>query len=309
METNNLENLSKEELLALLKKNASQPPLKSNPTPSESVDTKHCLFVAKRGVRKSCPLKALEFGYCQQHAKTLEGRQAKEAWEEERKAALLEIEERKNKKTNDSDDERDERKKTDERDERKKTDERDERRDERKKTDERDERKKTDERDERKKTDERDERKKTDERESSTPKDVSEKKKVTRSIRKNAWGYFEDTETGLVFNPMERCVYGYQNHETGEILPLTPEHIEICKERNYKWTVPKKSKPESVKKAPVKPPPPDSSDDDDDDDDDDDEEEEDDDEEEEEEEEEPDEEIEDDDDEDDDEDDEDDDDL
>lgn len=65
------------------------------------------------------------------------------------------------------------------------------------------------------------------------------KKTVKRTILRNYWGNFEDSETGIVFNAEEKCAIGVQ-HESGRIMPLRDVHIEICKRLRWNYTVPKR---------------------------------------------------------------------
>ena len=69
--------------------------------------------------------------------------------------------------------------------------------------------------------------------------DKGGKKAVKRTIRRNYWGNFEDSETGIVFNAEEKCAIGVQ-HKSGRILPLGDVHIELCKRFRWKYTVPKR---------------------------------------------------------------------
>lgn len=66
------------------------------------------------------------------------------------------------------------------------------------------------------------------------------KKIVKRSIKKNYWGNYEDTETHIVFNAAEKCAIGIQHH-SGNIQPLTNVQIELCKRMGWKYSVPKRS--------------------------------------------------------------------
>jgi len=61
----------------------------------------------------------------------------------------------------------------------------------------------------------------------------SKPKIVKRVIKANKWGRFEDTETGIVFDPDSKSAYGVQNRKTGGIYPLTEKEINIC--NLYKW--------------------------------------------------------------------------
>jgi hypothetical protein len=60
---------------------------------------------------------------------------------------------------------------------------------------------------------------------------------VTKRIKMNKWGRYEDPDTGILFNPTTRAAYGVQDRITGKFLPLTRGHIEICKKNKWKYHV------------------------------------------------------------------------
>lgn len=66
---------------------------------------------------------------------------------------------------------------------------------------------------------------------------LEKKKKNKLVLRKNYWGRFEDMETGILFDPKQRKAYGVQNRTTGQALTLTPYHINICEERGWPYMV------------------------------------------------------------------------
>jgi hypothetical protein len=59
---------------------------------------------------------------------------------------------------------------------------------------------------------------------------------MSLSIRKNKFGFYEHTQTGLVFNT-DKLVHGKQ-HTDGSILDLTLEDIEICKKYKFQYKLP-----------------------------------------------------------------------
>lgn len=69
--------------------------------------------------------------------------------------------------------------------------------------------------------------------------DKGGKKVVRRTICRNFWGNYEDSETGIVFNHTEKCAIGVQ-HGSGRILPLGDVHIETCKRHGWAYAQPKR---------------------------------------------------------------------
>ncbi len=74
---------------------------------------------------------------------------------------------------------------------------------------------------------------------SPKPVEKPQPKITKKKITANAWGRFEDTDTGIVFDPSTKSAYGVQDHITGKVNTLTLKHIEICKRHQWKYhTVP-----------------------------------------------------------------------
>lgn len=63
-------------------------------------------------------------------------------------------------------------------------------------------------------------------------------------IRMNHWSRFEDTDTHIVFDPTTKCAYGIQE-PTGRVSALKPEHVEICQRNGWNYNVPYNSDDES----------------------------------------------------------------
>ena len=57
------------------------------------------------------------------------------------------------------------------------------------------------------------------------------------AIRKNKFGNFEHSQTGLVFNTESKMVYGRQVDD-GKIADLTSDDIELCKKYKFPFKIP-----------------------------------------------------------------------
>lgn len=64
-----------------------------------------------------------------------------------------------------------------------------------------------------------------------------EKKQTIISIRKNAFGNWQHTETGIIFRNIDKKAYGTQASD-GKISPLTPKEVEYCKQRKWSYVAP-----------------------------------------------------------------------
>lgn len=60
------------------------------------------------------------------------------------------------------------------------------------------------------------------------------KKHKTLKIGRNMYGRFEEPRTHLLFDPVTHQVYGVQA-QTGNVLPLTPKHYDICRKKGWKF--------------------------------------------------------------------------
>lgn len=60
-------------------------------------------------------------------------------------------------------------------------------------------------------------------------------KKSSYTIRPNAWGRFEEKETGIVFDPKKKIAYGVQDYKSGKVLPLSKKHAKICEEKRWSY--------------------------------------------------------------------------
>lgn len=61
------------------------------------------------------------------------------------------------------------------------------------------------------------------------------KKRTT--LTRNKWGNYEESETRIVFNSMKKAAFGVQCHKTGDILPLQAKHIALCKKNGWSYIV------------------------------------------------------------------------
>ncbi|AQM73217.1 hypothetical protein B1750_gp236 [Noumeavirus] len=64
-----------------------------------------------------------------------------------------------------------------------------------------------------------------------------EKKQTVISIRKNSFGNWQHTETGIIFRNIDKKAYGTQAAD-GKISPLTPKEVEYCKQRKWSYVAP-----------------------------------------------------------------------
>lgn len=58
-------------------------------------------------------------------------------------------------------------------------------------------------------------------------------------VKKNKFDNYEHIHSGLVFNKNTKCVIGKQDHNTGNVLSLNEDDIEICKQYKFKFNIPK----------------------------------------------------------------------
>lgn len=58
-------------------------------------------------------------------------------------------------------------------------------------------------------------------------------------VKKNKFDNYEHVHSGLVFNKNTKCVIGKQDHNTGNVLSLNEDDIEICKQYKFKFNIPK----------------------------------------------------------------------
>jgi hypothetical protein len=78
-------------------------------------------------------------------------------------------------------------------------------------------------------------------KEPSVIKTVLQAKPMTYNIKKNEFGHFSHSETGLIFDKDSRKFYGKQ-HSSGRIDPLSEEDIELCNQYKFPYTVPENLK-------------------------------------------------------------------
>lgn len=71
--------------------------------------------------------------------------------------------------------------------------------------------------------------------------------KKKKTVRKNHWGRYEDTDTGIVFDSRTKCAYGVQL-VTGKTIPLTSKHINICKQNGWPYQIPNREKERNILK-------------------------------------------------------------
>ncbi|AEA07076.1 conserved hypothetical protein [Lausannevirus] len=64
-----------------------------------------------------------------------------------------------------------------------------------------------------------------------------EKKQTVISIRKNAFGNWQHTDTGIIFRNIDKKAYGTQASD-GKISPLTSKEVEYCKQRKWSYVAP-----------------------------------------------------------------------
>ncbi|AHA46085.1 hypothetical protein ISTM_187 [Insectomime virus] len=64
-----------------------------------------------------------------------------------------------------------------------------------------------------------------------------EKKQTVVSIRKNAFGNWQHTDTGIIFRNIDKKAYGTQSAD-GKISPLTQKEVEYCKQRKWSYVSP-----------------------------------------------------------------------
>ncbi|AMQ10774.1 hypothetical protein [Brazilian marseillevirus] len=64
-----------------------------------------------------------------------------------------------------------------------------------------------------------------------------EKKQTVVSIRKNSFGNWQHTETGIIFRNIDKKAYGTQAAD-GKISPLTQKEVEYCKQRKWSYVSP-----------------------------------------------------------------------
>ena len=63
---------------------------------------------------------------------------------------------------------------------------------------------------------------------------LKSKKKRKKRIPKNYWGNYEDPDTHIVFHPATSKAFGVQK-ANGKVVPLSPEHVLICKRYGWKY--------------------------------------------------------------------------
>ncbi|BAU80131.1 hypothetical protein A9K97_gp220 [Tokyovirus A1] len=81
------------------------------------------------------------------------------------------------------------------------------------------------------------EKAKQPEKEPAPPAPAQEKKQAT-TIRKNAYGNWQHSETGIIFRNHDKKASGIQNSK-GDISPLTKETIQYCEKRGWSYVAPK----------------------------------------------------------------------
>ncbi|ALX27515.1 hypothetical protein GMAR_ORF141 [Golden Marseillevirus] len=85
---------------------------------------------------------------------------------------------------------------------------------------------------------EKEQKEKEQKKESAPPqKEEQEPKKTAIAIRKNKFGIFQHTETGIIFGAIDKKAYGTQD-ANGKISPLSEKEIDYCERRGWRYTVP-----------------------------------------------------------------------
>ena len=54
-----------------------------------------------------------------------------------------------------------------------------------------------------------------------------------KTITRNKWGRFEDPQTHIVFDPVSKKAYGYQDHESGSVRSLSNVDKRICEKKGW----------------------------------------------------------------------------
>lgn len=60
---------------------------------------------------------------------------------------------------------------------------------------------------------------------------------VKKSIRRNQWGNFEDPDTNIVFNAKTKAAWGVQDHKSGMVTALKEKHIALCKKYGWRYNL------------------------------------------------------------------------
>ena len=58
---------------------------------------------------------------------------------------------------------------------------------------------------------------------------------IKRKIKQNKWGRYEDSETGILFDPQTKAAFGIQDRKNGRILPLNKDAISSCEKYGWKY--------------------------------------------------------------------------
>ncbi len=242
-----LENLSKEQLLALLKttglgkpKNEVKKKVSHHKPPAESTldsGEKRCQYFNSRGIRKQCENAVeTEWGFCQRHIKTVQSRHCERVWKESNKIEPPKVVDDASSDEDDRDDDKGGSGGSGGSDNEKELDTEDT------KIVKTDTIKETSSRNPphpiRNDFPSRDEVTKSPPHKSlnkKPPKKIIKKSDncVTR-VRQNRWGNYEHLPTQIVFDYKTKTAYGIQ-HNNGKVYPLLREDMKVCDKYGWKY--------------------------------------------------------------------------
>lgn len=229
------ENLSKKELIKLLQKNKDSLSPKSESHSDEEDDFPYgqCKFTPTRGSSKKRCVRAatVSHGFCATHSTTIQARNAAKKAKDEQKR--LEEEEKHKKQEDKSEPKKKKR--------------------EKKKNEAKVSKKVVNKKKESQKRDHK--KKKEKKKQASSPKhSYSPSKEVTYTnsitVKKNKFGNFEHTSTGIVFNPSNKKACGVQTKD-GPVYPLKEEQIRICEQYGWEYEFPNETDDELEKSEEV----------------------------------------------------------
>lgn len=246
MNNNNMSDLSRDELLALLaKKDAEGEKEKKGP---------QCTYKATRGDRARCTSHDVSpWGVCNKHAGTIQGKNAKKMYDEEKERAeakakeALDAEE-KEKLIKEAEEEekvakakiRAKRAVSDQEEPKveKKTPQKVEKTKKKPHTEEEHVEEEEEHTEKKKHVEvEKHTEKKKHVKKEKHPGDEPIKEKVVIRVEPNDFGNFEHKKTGIVFDLETKKAYGVQR-KNGSIAPLSKHHIEICKTNKWPYQIP-----------------------------------------------------------------------
>lgn len=241
-----LESLSKEELLNLLKASSSKQTEQLVPTNAEHASSTvpsstdgsqkedKCRFRPLRSNQPNCTNEPVSLGFCKVHSKTVQYQRAKKEHDDAQIAAIQAAAEQQIQKAKEEAKESVPEQAEDE-EEVKPT------KNGRTLTQKKSQPKTED--DEPHHTDDNDDVLHNRNVETEPPK--KETKPPNTRIGRNKWGRWEHVATGIVFDPQTRAAIGWQNNNDGKMYALTRKHIDICNSKGWKHIITKDSDSES----------------------------------------------------------------